>query len=251
MHRQPSAAESAAPVQLWLHAHGWRALLLAALYFIFGHASFLVQVDDVLVTPVLFAPEGIALAMVLRFGAALWPGVFAGQLVLALSRGLDPGPSAAIAAINSLEAVLAVWLFRRLKLDAGLPRARDLAGLLLLVFFVLQPFSATFGNATLWAAGIIAGPGELISSWTDWWIGNALGQMLVAPLLLTLFAGVRDKRQTVGDFLVPLLVLCPALLVAQYLVRYTGLSSLVVIFAPLLILLAIYRGMVEIGRAHV
>jgi PAS domain S-box-containing protein len=246
MHRPPSAAESTPPAQLWLRAHGWRALALAALYFVFGHASFLVQVDDVLVTPVLFVPEGIALAMVLRFGAALWPGVFAGQLVLALSRGLAPGPSAAIAVINSLEAVLAVWLFRRLKLDAGLPRARDLTGLLLLIFFILQPFSATLGNATLWAAGIIADPGQLTSSWTNWWIGNALGQMLVAPLLLTLFAGVRDKRQAVGDFLVPLLVLGPALLVAQYLVEHTGLSSLIVIFAPLLILLAIYRGMVAV-----
>ena len=81
MHRPQSTAESTAPVLLWLRAHGWQALVLAVLYFLFGHASFLVQVDDVLVTPVLFAPEGIALAMALRYGAAVWPGVFAGQHV--------------------------------------------------------------------------------------------------------------------------------------------------------------------------
>ena len=246
MHRPQSTAESTPPVQLWLRTHGWPALVLAVLYFLFGHASFVVQVDDVLVTPVLFAPEGIALAMALRFGAPVWPGIFAGQLLLALSLGLAPWPAASISAVNSLEAVLAVGLFRRLKLDVRLPRARDLAGLLLLVFFVLQPFSATFGNAALWAAGIITSPGEWALSWANWWIGNALGQMLVAPLLLTLFAGERGKRQTAGDFIVPLLVLGPALLAAHYLVQLTGLSSMIVVFAPLLLLLAIYRGMVAV-----
>jgi PAS domain S-box-containing protein len=246
MHRPQSTAQSTPTVQFWLRTHGWPTLVLAVLYFLFGHASFLVQVDDVLVTPVLFAPEGIALAMALRFGAAVWPGIFAGQLLLALSLGLAPWPAASISAVNSLEAVLAVGLFRRLKLDVRLPRARDLAGLLLLVFFVLQPFSATFGNAALWAAGIITSPGELALSWADWWIGNALAQMLVAPLLLTLFAGERGKRQTAGDFIVPLLVLGPALLAAHYLVQLTALSSLIVVFAPLLLLLAIYRGMVAV-----
>jgi PAS domain S-box-containing protein len=245
MHRPQSTAESAPPVQIWLQTHGRQALVLAVSYFIFGHASFLVRVDDVLVTPVLFAPEGIALAMALRFGMSVWPGVFAGQLALALSRGLAPLPSLSISAINSVEAVLAVLLFRALKLDAGLPRARDLTGLLLLIFFVLQPFSATLGNATLWAGGIVDRP-ELVSSWLNWWIGNSFGQMLVAPLLLALFAGARGKWQTAGDFLVPVLVILPSFWAADYLLRWTGVSSLVVIFAPILVLLAIYRGLAAV-----
>ena len=220
-------------------------LLLAVSYFVFGHASFLVQVDDVLVTPVLFAPEGIALAMALRFGTGVWPGVFIGQLALALSRGLAPIPSVSISAINSVEAVLAVLLFRALKLDAGLPRARDLTGLLLLIFFVLQPFSATLGSATLWACGIVS-PAQLATSWFNWWIGNSFGQMLVAPLLLTLFGSERSKQQTVGDFLVPVLVIAPAFWAAEHILRWAGVSSLVVVFAPILVLLAIYRGLVAV-----
>ena len=191
MHRPQSIAEGRPPAQFWLHTHGWQALALAVSYFVFGHASFLVQVDDVLVTPVLFAPEGIALAMALRFGAAVWPGVFAGQLALALSRGLAPLPAASISAINSIEVLIAVTIFRAFKLDVTLPRARDLTGLLLLIFFVLQPFSATLGNATLWASGIVERT-ALPMSWINWWIGNSLGQMLIAPLLLSLFAGHRQ-----------------------------------------------------------
>ncbi len=245
MHRPQSTAESTPPVQLWLRTQGRQALVLAVLYFLFGHASFLVRVDDVLVTPVLFAPEGIALAMALRFGGAVWPGVFVGQLALALSRGLAPLPAASISAVNSIEVLLAVFLFRAFKLDASLSRARDLAGLLLLVFFVLQPFSATLGNATLWASGIVD-RAELPWSWLNWWIGNSFGQMLVTPLLLTLFAGERSKQQTAGDLLVPVLVVLPSFWAADYLLRWTGVSSLVVLFAPILVLLAIYRGLAAV-----
>ena len=129
--------------------------MCAVLFFFFGHLSFLVQVGNVLVTPVLFASEGIALAFALRYGPGVWPGVFAGQLALALSRGLPLLPALGISAGNSFEAVLAVVLFRALGLNVNLHRARDLSGLLALVFLVLQPFSAIVGNAILWSAGFI------------------------------------------------------------------------------------------------
>ncbi len=245
MHRPKSNAESTHPLQLWLHAQGRRSLLLAGLYFLFGHLSFLVRVDDVLVTPVLFAPEGIALAMALRFGVGVWPGIFAGQLALALTRGLALPAAASISAINSAEGILAVLLFRAFRLDANLYRARDLAGLLLLVFCVLQPFSATLGNTTLWLAGVV-GTSELATSWFNWWIGNSFGQMLVTPLLLAFFADRRSLRQTTGDLLIPLLLIVPAFWVSQHLLRWAGFSSLVVVFAPILVLLAIYRGLAAV-----
>ena len=194
----------------------------------------------------LFASEGIALAFALRYGPGVWPGVFAGQLALALSRGLPLLPALGISAGNSIEAVLAVVLFRAFKLDANLRRARDLAGLLALVFLVLQPFSAAAGNAILWSSGLIADPSALAQSWTNWWIGNSMGQMLVAPLLLVLFSRMRSPRQVAGDFFVPLAVLVPAVILEELLIRQTGITSLVVILVPILILLAIYRGMIAV-----
>jgi integral membrane sensor domain MASE1 len=185
--------------------------------------------------------------MVLRHGPALWPGVFAGQLLLALSRGLPLAPSLAISAVNSAEAVMAVLLFRRLGLDASLNRSRDLAGLLLLVFFVLQPFSATLGNASLWAAGIITEPAALAGSWLNWWNGNSLGQMLVAPLLLRMLGGKRTPRQMSADILYAFAMLVPAVLVTNYLVNRTGMTSLLVISVPLIVILAVYRGMIAVS----
>jgi PAS domain S-box-containing protein len=220
--------------------------LLAVLYFVFGHLSFVVQVDNVLVTPVLFASEGIALAFALRYGPGVWPGVFAGQLALALSRGLPLLPALGISAGNSIEAVLAVVLFRALGLNTNLHRARDLSGLLALVFLVLQPFSAIVGNAILWSAGLIAAGTHLTQSWTNWWMGNSLGQILVTPLLLALFAGQRSPRQAAGDFLIPIATLVPAVIAAELLLRQTGIASIVMALVPIVIVLAIYRGLVAV-----
>ena len=61
-----------------------RISLLSVLYLAFGHLSFLPLVQNVLVTPAVFYSEGIALAFVLRYGAWVWPGIFLGQLALAL-----------------------------------------------------------------------------------------------------------------------------------------------------------------------
>jgi PAS domain S-box-containing protein len=230
----------------WARENGKCTLLLAALYFLLGHASFHIVVDNVLVTPVHFAAEGVALALMLLRGPALWPGVFAGQLLLALSCGLPLIPSLAISAVNSAEAVMGVLLFRWLGLDTGLARARDLAGLLLLIFFVLQPFSATLGNASLWAAGIITEPSVLADSWLDWWNGNSLGQMLVAPLLLWMLGGKRTPRQMSADILYAFAMLVPAVLVTNYVVNRTGMTSLLVISVPLIVLLAVYRGMIAV-----
>jgi len=246
MHRPWEIEPEPTPFVVWARENGKCTLFLAALYFILGHASFLIAVNNVLVTPVIFAAEGVALAMVLRRGPALWPGVFAGQLLLALSRGLPLAPALAISAVNSAEAVMAVLLFRRLGLDASLSRARDLTGLLLLIFLVLQPFSATLGNASLWAAGIITEPAALAGSWLNWWNGNSLGQMLVAPLLLSVLGGKRTPWQMSTDVLCALAMLLPAVLVTNYVVSRTGMNSLAVIFVPLIILLAVYRGMIAV-----
>ena len=64
-------------------------LALASLYFAFGHLSFLISVAHVIVTPVFFVAEGIALAAAVLLGRKVWPGIFLGQLALAVSSGLD------------------------------------------------------------------------------------------------------------------------------------------------------------------
>lgn len=127
----------------------FQVLVLAALYFTSGHISFLITVSHFIITPVFFVAEGIALAAIILLGRRIWPGILLGQLALALSTGLEFLPSLTISAINSIEAIIGAILFRRWKLDSALNSIHDFSRLVAMIFLILQPFSATFGTATL------------------------------------------------------------------------------------------------------
>ena len=161
-----------------------RVVLLAALYVALGEWAFQFSVEANIVTNVLFLSEGLALGFTIRWGPQMWPGVFLGQLVLAVLNGLPVPVAALVAAVNSAEAVLGWWLFRRLRLRADLARPQDAFGLLGLIALLLQPFSATLGTGVLLASGRLAASDWLLA-WLAWWLGNTIGQALMTPAILT------------------------------------------------------------------
>ena len=218
----------------WLRRFGPPALLLGILYAFTGRLSFLARVDNVLVTPVFFLPEAIALAFALRFGPAIWPGIFFGQLILALHQGLAWPPSLAISAINSLEAVGAVWLYRRLGGETSLYDLRSWLVFQGMIFLILQPFSATFGTLTLLFSGVIGDFSAWVNSWQNWWIGNAVAQSQLTPLLLLLM----HRENRIGwakKILLPLGVTAAALWFALAALPAGGIGTSLVLFQPLLV----------------
>lgn len=160
-----------------------RMVGLGALYFLFGKLSFSMSVSHGIVTLVVFASEGIALAALILGGSKLWPGVFLGQFLLALSGGLPLGLALGISSINSLEAILGAMLFHRMGLRTGLDRMTDIAGLLLLIALVLQPFSAALGTFLLRIGGSLSAA-DHGRAFLSWWFGNLMGQFLFTPFLL-------------------------------------------------------------------
>ena len=222
--------------------HWALATLLAGLYYLAGQLSFAVSVSHSVVTLVVFAAEGFALAGVLLWGPRLWLGAFFGQLLLALSNGLDWPPSLAIALINSLEALLGVWLFRRLQLNTSLHRVRDVLGLLGLIFLVLQPLSASLGNLVLWLSHIVEND-RLLQSWLSWWLGNALGQLLVTPLLLAVLHDPRQSLAVMHQNLAGLLLSLAAGALIFFSPLPINTALCFAISTPLLLFLAIRQGM--------
>ena len=170
-----------------------RMLLVAVLYFLAGQLSFSLSVSHGIVTMVVFMAEGVSLAAAILWGPRIWPGIFVGQFFLAASQGLGWPLAAGIACVNSLEAVIGVGLFRRLKLQPDLSRLRDIALLLSIIVAVLQPISATGGVLLLWNAGVI-GFDEIDANWLSWWMGNSIGQLMVAPMLLATAALDMGRR---------------------------------------------------------
>ena len=130
-------------------------------------------------------PTGIALAALLLRGVRLWPAVLLGALVANLLSGASFPVASGIGIGNTLEAVLAAFLLRRVfRIHLELDRLVDVLALIALAAGLSTLVSATVGLLALRAGGIVQ-PGHLAETWRAWWVGDALGDLVVAPFLLT------------------------------------------------------------------
>ena len=130
-------------------------------------------------------PTGIALAALLLGGLRLWPAVMLGAAVANAWNGASFWVATGIGIGNTLEALLAAFLLTRVaRIHVALDRLVDVLGLVGLAAALSTMVSATIGLGVLRAGGIAA-PGELGEAWRAWWVGDALGALVVAPLLLT------------------------------------------------------------------
>ncbi len=166
-------------------------VVIASLYFITGEISFLFSLENSIVTICIFFAEGISLTAVIIFGKRAILGVFLGQLILALNGGLSFGSSVGISLVNSIELVIALVVLEKYNFDRRLLRIRDLNILFLTIIFVLQPFSSFFGNMVLLSSSVIESS-NFFESLFSWWFGNLMGQLLIVPMLLSIYQNIRQ-----------------------------------------------------------
>lgn len=144
----------------------------------------------------IWPPSGLLIATLLLTdrGRAL------GWLVTALAAELcanwlwfhNPLPVAGMLyAGNALCAVTGAWLIARFGGSSDLESLRDVLSLVLFGALIAPVVAATVGAATL---ALYAGQ-PFLKSWTLWWIGDATGVLIVAPLVLVTARGWlnRDK----------------------------------------------------------
>lgn len=141
-------------------------------------------------------PTGIALAVLLLRGPALWPGIAVGSFLANWLTHTPILPSVGVGLGDALECVAAVWLLRRFRISHSLDHSRDVAALLFAAV-LFAPVSATVGTASLLAGGVIAAAG-VQSRWLTWCFGDAAGVILVAPVVLTWFCRPRPLRGAAG-----------------------------------------------------
>jgi PAS domain S-box-containing protein len=170
-----------------LHRLRWPLLvaLLAVIYFWAAKLGLSMGVTP-RVTAV-WPPTGIALAALLLFGYRLWPGIILGAFLANVTAPQETvGTAAGIAVGNTLEALLGAWLLKRwADFDCSLGRLRDVLGLILLAAGLSTTISASIGVASLWLGGI-EDWSVIGSHWWAWWVGDATGALIVAPVLLVL-----------------------------------------------------------------
>ena len=129
-------------------------------------------------------PTGLSVAALWLYGLELWPGVLLGAFVANATAGAPPGIAAAIAGGNTLEAVVAVLVLRRVRFHPALERMRDVLALVGLAGLAVPLVSAAVGVSSLWVGGLVK-PADLAVTLRSWWIGDALGVLVVTPVLLT------------------------------------------------------------------
>ncbi|GFO55430.1 hypothetical protein GMSM_24370 [Geomonas sp. Red276] len=195
----------------------FRNAAVAAVYLVTAKLGLLLAMDHTNATAV-WPPSGIAIAACFIFGCRIWPGIFLGALganLLVLSAAAFASPAAlavslATAAGNTLEAVVATQLVRRV---SGLPdpfdRTRDTSCFIVLGALASPVISATIGTVSFsLSRGSWSQSGAM---WLTWWLGDAVGTLVFAPLLMTWQrrrrGGVRWARVAEGGALVGILLL--------------------------------------------
>lgn len=141
----------------------------------------------------IWPPAGIALAALVLGGPKLWPGVFVGAF---LSNALlaEPLPTAlGIAFGNTIGPLLGAYVLRaHAAFDPRLMRVQDVVALAALGSALAMAVSASNGVVQLALAGLI-GWSDVVRVWWIWWVGDAMGALLVTPVILTL---ARPQQQT-------------------------------------------------------
>jgi signal transduction histidine kinase len=164
-------------------------------------------------TPI-WPATGLALAAVLLAGYRIWPAILLGAFIANATTAGSIATSLAIAAGNTLEALVGGYLIARL---AGgrdtFATPTDVAKFALICLAAAAPISAAIGVTTLCVAGF-AEWARFVPIWVTWWLGDLAGALVFAPLIVLWAAGIRVAKHDLPETVAILLAACLVGLVA-------------------------------------
>jgi len=162
----------------------WYSGLVLAAYYAGGRIGLAVPFTSGNVSPV-WPPSGIALAAMLVFGFRVWPAVAIAAFLVNFFSPVPPLTALGIAVGNTIGPMCGAWLLQRVPgFRPALVRLRDVVVLIALGGLGGTAITATLGTLVLWATHVKAWSG-IGSTWLIWWLGDAMGVLVVAPLVLT------------------------------------------------------------------
>src|SRR5688572_30484346 len=124
-------------------------------------------------------------------GYRYWPGIFLAAFLVNLAVGATVFTALGIGLGNTLEAIVGAYLLTRVaRFQPSLERAKDVLALVGLAAIFSTMVSATIGVTSLLIGGVITAD-AYVQTWMPWWVGDMLGTLVVAPLLLVWIAHPR------------------------------------------------------------
>src|SRR5205809_41614 len=138
----------------------------------------------------IWPPAGIALAAFVLLGYGVWPAILAGAFFANITTTGAVFPSIGIAVGNTMEGLLAAYLVNRFARGGRVfDRVRDIIRFTLLAAIISTTVAASVGVASLALGGLVSGT-DAPRVWLTWWLGDAVGDMVIAPALI-LWIGVK------------------------------------------------------------
>ena len=163
--------------------YSFLATVLCLVYFAAGKLGLKLAFVNASASAV-WPPTGIALAAFLVLGYRVWPAIFLGAFLVNVTTAGTIATSMRIAGGNTLEGLLGAYLVTRY---ANGPRAfertTDIVKFAALAGIIGTMVSATLGVTSLSMAGF-ASWSNYKSIWFTWWLGDAAGACIVAPMLV-------------------------------------------------------------------
>ncbi len=189
------------------------AALLAAVYFVAGKLGLKLAFVNASATAV-WPPTGITLAAFLLLGYRVWPGIFLGAFLVNVTTAGSVATSISIATGNTLEGLVGAYLVNRFANGRyAFDRPLNIFKFAVFAGIVSTAVCATIGVTTL-CLGSFADWGSYTSIWLTWWLGDAMGGLIVAPLLVLWITNPR-LRWNRGQILEATLLLFSLILVSQ------------------------------------
>ncbi|MGW4768305.1 MASE1 domain-containing protein [Nocardia sp. NPDC004278] len=162
-----------AVVALWI-------IVAAVAYFVAAEVGLQMALVGDQVTP-LWPPTGVALACLFLLGLRACLGITLGALAVNALIGPNLPAVLIIAAGDTVAPVVAYLLLKQVRFRSDFDTVRDALELVFLGALAATMISATVGAVTLVVAG--AAP-TFWGTWSVWWTGDAMGVLLIAPLIL-------------------------------------------------------------------
>ena len=166
-----------------------RLVLLVFAYYGLAWLGLFFAIPGGLASPV-WPPAGLALAAMVLWGPRALPAIFVGAFGIEWRFTGSPGLALMLALGTTAAAALGGWLVQR----AGGARVFDsLSGVARFASAVAMAplLSATVGTFAIAAFGIAATP-ALGSVWWTWYLGDAAGALILAPVILLLPRLIRE-----------------------------------------------------------
>jgi PAS domain S-box-containing protein len=171
----------------------WQLTFLTLAYFLAGKFGLAMAVVNASVSPV-WPPTGIAFASFLLLGPRIWPAILLGAFLVNVTTTGSIATSLGIAIGNTIEGRLGADLVRLFANGRDVfNRARDVVKFVVLGGLFSTTLSATIGVSSLTLGGAATWR-EYPAIWFTWWLGDAVGALVVGPVIVLWCARIVAPR---------------------------------------------------------